>query len=89
MGPLVTAIPAVRLADHAAAMRETFTLPPGRTVAEALAVAQMHRRIIWRQPANSEDERIGRLIKQCVKLCCGDAESGERLAQRVIWTHGQ
>lgn len=27
----MTAIPAVRLADHAAAMRETFTLPPGRT----------------------------------------------------------
>lgn len=82
----MNAIPAVALANLAE--REGLTLPFGRTEREAVVVAVKWRRIIWRQPADSEDERIGRLIKQCVKLCCGDRDSGERLAQRAIWSAG-
>lgn len=85
----MTAIPAVQLADHAAAVRETFTLPPGRTVEEAIAVAKKHRYLIWEGRALrglTDEQKIGLLKKTCTEMCCGDAESGARLAQIAIYT---
>lgn len=85
----MTAIPAVTLADRAAVEREGLTLPPGRTVAEAIAVAARHRYLIWRGRAFrglTDDQRSELLKRTCTELCCGDAESGERLAQMAIYT---
>ena len=74
-----------RLPEHAASVREGFTLPPGRTEAEAIAVAKKHRAIIWSKRTKHEDEKIDEFNAICIEMCCGDRESGERLAKRAIW----
>lgn len=85
-GAAVNAIPAVALANLA--VRDGLTLPFGRSEREAVVVAKKWRRIIWRQPAKDEDERIEKLIAKTTAMCCGDRDSGERLAQRAIWSAG-
>jgi len=55
---------------------------------EALAVAVAWRKIIWRQAARDEDERIDRLVAVCARLCDGDIAAGKRLATAAIWHPG-
>jgi hypothetical protein len=57
-----------------------------REEGEALAVAVAWRKIIWRQAARDEDERIDRLTAVCIRLCDGDFAAGRQLATRAIWT---
>jgi len=84
-----TLIPAAgRLAEHAAAVRETkpLTLPFGRTEAEAVAVAIKHQKIIWAsREFRNEEQRIAELERRCTLMCLKDRESGKRLASRAIW----
>jgi hypothetical protein len=53
---------------------------------EALAVAVAWRKIIWRQAARDEDERIDRLTAVCTRLCEGDISAGMELATKAIWS---
>jgi len=55
---------------------------------DALSVAVAWRKIIWRQAARDEDERIDRLLQVCIRLCDGDREAGNALATRAIWSPG-
>jgi len=55
---------------------------------EALEVAVAWRKIIWRQAAKDEDERIDRLVAVCTRLCDGDTAAGTSLATMAIWTPG-
>ena len=55
---------------------------------EALAVAVAWRKIIWRQAARDEDERLDRLVAVCTRLCDGNLAAGKRLATTAIWTAG-
>lgn len=73
------------LSDHAQAVRDGFKLPPGRTEREAIEVARKHRKIIFARNI-PEDQRIDELVAICTELCCGDEESGKRLATRAIWS---
>ncbi len=65
--------------------------PPMRSEAElrdrddALSVAVAWRKIIWRQAARDEDERLDRLVDVCVRLCDGDLAAGKDLASSAIW----
>lgn len=53
---------------------------------DALAVAVAWRKIIWRQAANNEDERIDRLIDVCTRMMDGDPTKGKQLATDAIWS---
>ena len=53
---------------------------------DILPVAVAWRKIIWRQAARDEDERIDRLIEICRRLCDGDLAAGKQLATKAIWT---
>lgn len=55
---------------------------------DALQVAVAWRKIVWRQAARDEDERIDRLIDICTRLCDGDVAAGRQLATKAIWTPG-
>ena len=55
---------------------------------DALAVAVSWRKIIWRQAARNEDERIDRLVDVCTRLCDGDETAGKALATTAVWTPG-
>jgi hypothetical protein len=57
-----------------------------RARADALPVAVAWRKIIWRQAAKDEDERIGRLLDVCTRLCDGDTAAGKELATNAIWS---
>lgn len=57
-----------------------------RTDAEVLEAAVGWRKIIWRQAARNEDERIDRLVGICTRLRDGDKAAGKRLAARALWT---
>ena len=59
-----------------------------RASQDALPIAVAWRKIIWRQAARDEDERIDRLVDLCTRLCNGDAVAGKRLASKAIWTPG-
>ena len=52
---------------------------------DALSVALAWRKIIWRQAARNEDERIDRLVEVCVRLCDGDLIAGKELATSALW----
>jgi hypothetical protein len=52
---------------------------------DALSVAVAWRKIIWRQAARDEDERIDRLVDVCVRLCDGDLLAGKDLATSALW----
>lgn len=52
---------------------------------DALSVALAWRKIIWRQAARDEDERIDRLVDVCVRLCDGDLVAGKDLATSALW----
>ena len=53
---------------------------------DALTVALAWRKIIWRQAARDENERIDRFVEVCVRLCDGDRAAGEDLATTAIWS---
>ncbi len=53
---------------------------------DALSVAVAWRKIIWRQAARDEDERLDRLVEVCVRLCDGDLAAGKDLASSAIWS---
>ena len=53
---------------------------------DVLPIAVAWRKIIWRQAARDEDERIDRLVDLCTRLCDGDAVAGRELASKAIWT---
>jgi hypothetical protein len=55
---------------------------------EVLPIAVAWRKIIWRQAARDEDERLDRLVDLCTRLCDGDAVAGRLLASKAIWTPG-
>jgi hypothetical protein len=55
---------------------------------DILEIALAWRRIVWRQAARDEDERIDRLVDICTRLCDGDITAGKQLASRAIWTPG-
>jgi len=55
---------------------------------DLLQVAVAWRKIIWRQAAKDEDERIDRLVQVCERLCDGDIAAGKQLATKAIWTPG-
>jgi hypothetical protein len=55
---------------------------------DILPVAIAWRKIIWRQAARDEDERIDRLVELCTRLCDGDIAAGKELARSAIWTPG-
>ena len=59
-----------------------------RARADALAVAIAWRKIIWRQAAKDEDERLDRLVDVCTRLCDGDISAGKQLATKAIWSPG-
>jgi hypothetical protein len=67
------------------ALRSEAELRAGQDV---LPVAIAWRKIIWRQAAKDEDERIDRLVDLCTRLCDGDVAAGKLLASKVIWTPG-
>jgi hypothetical protein len=75
-------------------MPSAYLAQPVRTEAEirekreALAVAVAWRKIIWRQAARDEDERIDRLTDVCTRLCDGDLDAGRQLATKAIWSAG-
>lgn len=68
------------------AATSTRTEIQARAEQNALAVAVQWRKIIWRQAARDENERIDRLISVCTRLCDGDKAAGKALAQKAIWT---
>ena len=55
---------------------------------EVLPIAIAWRKIIWRQAARDEDERLDRLVDLCTRLCDGDPVAGKLLASKAIWTPG-
>lgn len=55
---------------------------------EVLPIAVAWRKIIWRQAARDEDERLDRLVDLCTRLCDGDRAAGKFLASKAIWTPG-
>jgi hypothetical protein len=57
-----------------------------RASEDALQVALAWRKIIWRQAAKDEDERIDRLVQVCIRLCDGDETAGSELATKAIWS---
>jgi hypothetical protein len=73
-------------------MPSSHLIQPQRSDAElrdqedVLPVALAWRKIIWRQAAKDEDERIDRLVEICRRLCDGDLTAGKQLASRAIWT---
>ena len=75
-------------------MPSSYLMQPARSEAElparqdVLQVALAWRKIVWRQAARDEDERIDRLVHICTRLCDGDAAAGKQLASRAIWTPG-
>lgn len=69
-----------------ATLEKPLTLPPGRTEAEALALAVEWRRTVWKQWARNEDHRLARLKAICTRICNGDQESGSRLATKALWS---
>ena len=75
-------------------MPSSYLSQPLRPEAESgdrqdiLPVAVAWRKIIWRQAARDEDERIDRLVDLCTRLCDGDIAAGKQLASRAIWTPG-
>ena len=75
-------------------MPSSHVIQPTRLEAEfragqdILQVAVSWRKIVWRQAARDEDERIDRLVDICTRLCDGDITAGQRLASRAIWTPG-
>ena len=71
----------------------SFPQPPGSETEaqarkDALSVAVSWRKIIWRQAARNEDERIDRLVDVCTRLCDGDKAAGSALATTAVWTPG-
>lgn len=60
-------------------------LPPGKTVAEALARARARRDYLWGQDID-EDDRIDALVSFCTALYGGNVPSGQSLASAVIWS---
>jgi len=59
-------------------------LPPGRTEAEAIAVARKWVQIIWFGSAGKgldENAKIDLLEKTCIEMCSRHKPSGERLAK--------
>jgi hypothetical protein len=60
------------------------SLPPGRTVEQALARARGRKEYLWRQDID-EDDRIDELVAYCTGLCGGDERAGEILATNAIW----
>ena len=75
-------------------MPSSYLIQPVRSEAELrigrdiLQVAVAWRKIVWRQAARDEDERIDRLVGICTRLCDGDVTAGKQLASRAIWTPG-
>jgi hypothetical protein len=59
-----------------------------RTERDYLNAAIGWRKIIWRQAAKDEDERIDRLVDICTKLHDGDKSKGRTLATLAIWNTG-
>ena len=55
---------------------------------DVVSIAVDWRKIIWRQAAKDEDERIDRLVDLCTRLCDGDGAAGKQLATQAIWTPG-
>jgi hypothetical protein len=55
---------------------------------DVLSVALAWRKIIWRQAAKDEDERLDRLVDLCTRLCDGDIAAGKQLASKALWTPG-
>lgn len=55
---------------------------------DTLRLAVSWRKIVWRQAARDEDERIDRLVDICTRLCDGDINAGKQLASKAIWTPG-
>jgi hypothetical protein len=72
----------------------SYLMQPVRSEAElrarqdVLQVAVAWRKIVWRQAARDEDERIDRLVDICTRLCDGDVAAGRQLASKAIWTPG-
>ena len=75
-------------------MPSSYLMQPARPEAElrahqdVLQIAAAWRKIVWRQAAQNEDERIDRLVDICTRLCDGDVTAGRQLASRAIWTPG-
>ena len=75
-------------------MPSSYVMQPVRSEAElrthrdVLEVAVAWRKIVWRQAAQDEDERIDRLVDICTRLCDGDFAAGKQLASKAIWTPG-
>lgn len=75
-------------------MASSYLTRPLRSEAEVrgrddvLSVAVAWRKIIWRQAAKDEDERIDRLVDVCIRLCDGNVPAGKDLATRAIWCPG-
>ena len=75
-------------------MASSYLVQPGgsdperRTSQDILRVAVSWRKIVWRQAARDEDERIDRLVDICTRLCDGDVTAGKQLASTAIWTPG-
>jgi hypothetical protein len=65
-----------------------LTLPPGRTEAEAVAVAVKWKRIIWEGAAGKgldDNGKLDLLVHTCTELCQKDRASGKRLATMAIY----
>ena len=56
------------------------------TTVDRLAVAVAWRKIIWREPAQNEDERLDRLKDVCRRLHDGDERKGDDLMTQALWT---
>lgn len=60
-------------------------LPPGKTVAEAIARATARKEYLWSQDID-EEGRIDQLLGYCIKLYGGNAHAGQLLASAAIWS---
>lgn len=67
-------------------MTHAITLPPGKSLDEAVRIAKQHREVIWRTVAGPEDRRLEQLQLVCERMCLGDVASGKRLATMAIYT---
>lgn len=69
-----------------AAAASTRTEIQVRAEQNLLAIAVQWRKILWKQPARNEDDRLSQLVDVCTRLKDGDRTAGEHLATKALWT---
>lgn len=64
-------------------------LPEGKTLAEAIRIAGIHRDRLWSQPdwmSLPEEKRSAELERICTKMLGGNEDAGKALAIEGCWS---